>query len=504
MSQSVRPKMLLVEGDAGSGKTTLLTFVLAEWFKETCDRRFEGLQDYDLVLWVVCREQSSDSLENLVAKLLPEAHVKYNYLLLPLLKKCKILLLIDGIDERNENSRKLITDILSHGEHCPNFTLVCTSRPESVLDMKGETPKEFLIFHIKMVGISVDDRTEFVLKHYNWLTGGTRDTDPLKQVMLQIGWKKLFRLPLNLLFLSTLYYFKPQNVTPTIKQSELYQSIHEWSVEKLQDRLIKYRQTTTRHSHERSIKKVLSVVKKIALNGLLHGTIYLSDDDENLLNLSCRDEHLPEKEVMQAFYSLRREVALGKVTERYCAPHKGLQEFFAAQHIIGKLQKYKQGDITDMLQKLMPEREVSFGPLRNMFCHLIGLLNGKNDPMVTALDEAVDLIWESGMADTTEWLNVLADTEAHPKALQRVAHHIKSHIDYEIIDVEDGTLDIAKELLPLIPQRTIELTFRREIRDVHALIPALAHHTVTDVWLEHHYKHPGSITSEHLLRQLPR
>lgn len=503
-SQSPCPKMLLVEGDAGSGKTTLLTFVLAEWFKERCDRRFEGLQDYDLVLWVVCREQSSDTLLDLVAKLLPEAYVKYNNLLLPLLKQCKILFLIDGIDERNENSRKLIIDILSHGEHCPNFSLVCTSRPERVLDMKGDTPKKFLIFHVKMVGISVDDRTEFVVKHYNWLTRGTRDTAPLRQLMFQIVWRKLFRLPLNLLFLSTLYYFKPQNVTPTIKQSELYQFIHEWSVEKLLHRLIKYRQTKTRHAHERSIEKVLSVIKMIALNGLLHGTIYLSDDEENLLYLSCRGEDLPEDEVMQAFYSLRREVRMGKVTERYCAPHKGVQEFLAARNIIENLQMYKQGDIRDMLQKLMPEQEVDLVPLRNMFCHLIGLLNGQNDPMVTALDEAVDLIWESGMANTDDWLNVLADTEAHPKAMQRVAHHIRTHPDYEIIVVEDGTLDIAKVLLPLVPQRTIEIMFRRERSDVYDLIPALAHHTVTDVWQEHHYKHLGSITSEHLLQLLPR
>lgn len=235
--------------------------------------------------------------------------------------------------------------------------------------------------------------------------------------------------------------------------------------------------------------RFLSKCYEIALKGLIQERIYLSDDDQRHLSRICKDAHLEEQEVLPAFYSLRREETVGVTEESYHAPHKGLQDFFAARHVLGRLNKYQQGDIRRVLQDSVPGQGLQLEPLRNMICHVLGLLSRQTDPMVPAMEETVDLLQESGMKDADDWLSTLADTEAHLDTMRRVAHHINGYGDRVI------HIHCSEVSLELISDRT----------HIEDLIPALGDHILFQLTLVHHFRHPSlAASSSHILHQVPR
>lgn len=506
-----RPHVLVVEGEAGSGKTTLATFLLNQWLERPCDRRVQGLQHYDQLLWVVCRDQSSSSLKDFLKVLLHESYFLYGHLLLPLLKKCRVLVLIDGLDERNDVSRQLVTDILGEAA-ATTFTILCTSRPESVQDIKTRARANFNVSHVKMLGIDHTERIELVVRHYAWVTGGANtaaNTAALRRLMQHIGSRELFRLPINLLFLATLFFYEPDKVSITITQSQLYQFIHMWCEQKLQDRLGAASQAgRARVFRQGGIAEVLSVMYKVALKGLLQGRVYLSDEDLRGLRDECIRQGLDPEEVLPAFYNMRREVSFGMVTERYCPPHKGLQDFFAAKHIAEQLGHYREGAIERVLKVCSAGQDPRLDQLRNMLIHLLGLLTRQQGTVATAaMEEAVDLLRQSGVKKNDEWLFLLADTGAHDVAVQRVVQGLNIFHEDEIIYVLDGTVDAASVLLPRLPPRKVRVHLTREPANVDDLERGLTGHIVRHLNLVHHFRHPHQLSasvSAHLLRHIPR
>lgn len=503
------PHALVVEGEAGSGKTTLATFLLAQWLKPQCDRRVQGLQHYDQLLWVVCRDRIRSSLKSFLEVLLPESYISYGHLLLPLLRKCRVLVLVDGLDERNDLSFQLVEDILGEAANT-TFTILCTSRPESVQDMKNRAQQaNFHVSHVKMLGLTPPERTEMVVRHYVWLTGGANTahrTADLRRLMQHIGSRELFRLPLNLLFLATLYFYEPDKVSTTITQSKLYQLIHKWCEEKLQGRLggpSHARQA--RVFRQSGIARTLKVMYEVALKGLLQNRVYLSDEDLAAVQDACTTEGLKPEEILEAFYCLRREVSFGVVIESYCAPHKGLQDFYAAKHIAGQLSQYKKGAIERVVQACSAGQDLCFGQLRNMLSHLLGLLTRQTGTTAPAMEEAVDLLHRSGVKKTDEWLFLLADAEAPNAAVQRAVQTLKIFPEDEIIYIMDGTVTAASLLLPRLPKRKVRVHLTREPACVDDLVQGLACHTVRHLNLVHHFRHPHQhAASAHLLSHIPR
>ncbi|XP_050710144.1 uncharacterized protein LOC126994917 [Eriocheir sinensis] len=503
-----KPHLLLLEGEAGSGKTTLVTYIVSDYLEG--NRRMAGLDHYHLLLWVVCREETSDTLEKLVKRLLPYASSKYGYLLMPLLKLSKVIIIIDGLDEMMETSRPLLDDILNQAKDCPDFTLLSTSRPEAIQRMKSKS-KNFKLSHLKLEGVSVDMRTEMALVHYRWLCGaGSRDEDGLRKVMQQMGWKQMFNLPLNILFLVTFIYYEPNKLESTITQTELYQEIINWCVEKLKETLLRRHSHLTEHLLQINIGNFLKQCYEIALKGLIQDKIYLDDEDRNKLEEFSSKNNLPIEDVLPAFYSMRRQSVRGVTKPHYFAPHKGLQDFFAACHIHGCFSNnYNPGDIRKELHK-MAGQNLQLGPLRNMICNLLGLLS-RRSPSVKAVEETVDLLQKSGMEDTNDWLSVLADTEPDIDTMLRVAQHIdenrdndNEYVTNEVIRVIDGTVNIAAALLPVIRRRKVTIDLTRDQSGMEDLGAALNDHKLTDLILRHHFKLPRPDTSSApLLQQAP-
>ncbi|XP_063854320.1 uncharacterized protein LOC135096623 [Scylla paramamosain] len=501
-THGAKPQLILIRGVAGSGKTTLLTFLVSEWLQEPGACTIKHLDEYDIVVRVLCRDNEGPSLQNFLKVILPNHFAVMDEHLIPLLQQSKVLFLIDGLDELSPGtpSHSLVKDILYISKYSPGFTLVCTSRPETVQDFLAKLPDGYEVWDMEMKSVSHEQRIHFVMKHYNSFPDkGDKDPERLEYLMKHIGWKDYLGLPLNLLFVATLFYIDQDKIKITTTQTSLYVTIRDWCIEKLQGRLTDDpRDTKTR---EVLISRVLQDIYDMSLQGLLQDRLTLSKQEEQKLICCCLGKGLPSKEVIPAFFNLQDTSDRLGHHQKYAAPHKSLQEFYGASAIVHKLvEDSHSANIRRMLHDPPPEQ---LRNLRNLLLHVAGLLCHPNTPLcAAAIQEVVDLLAETGVEDCDDWLSMLEDTEVNRTALDCVVRHITSD-ERERVTITDSTITSARALLPLIPSKKVWIQLSRKESDVQGLI--FEHHKYTELHLHHQYRHPDQATlCDSLLRAMPR
>ncbi|XP_063852616.1 uncharacterized protein LOC135095610 isoform X2 [Scylla paramamosain] len=507
--QDQRPRLAVMSGVAGSGKTTLLTFILSEWLNEECNRRIKHLEEYDIVLRILCRDTDAEDLETFLGLVLPSSLSTlsvFNKSLVNCLKSCKVLFLIDGLDELNSTSEKLVTNILSKTKYNENFSILATSRPDQLDHFLAHTRQDYKQSHISIEGIPVHQRMKLALQYCN-----TTIQDKLKEFLTKIININLFELPLNLIFLVTLFEDNPRCIKKNITQSNLYTHIHEWCIEKLHHRISvhpkwgKNRPQTLRTR----IESVLKEIYQMAVKGLLQDRLSLSDEEKKRLEYCCEREDLPSHQILGAFFTMRSSITNKVVRRNYYAPHKGMMEYFAARHIMqhhhdGFLTE--PGAITSLLQGATQPQTQSLDPrgLRNLFWHVAGLLSIQEVPTYPdTIQEVIDMLSETGMT-WNEWLSLVEDTDYNESFLQSIAHHVTEYPPCGTVRITDNTLASAAALLPRTPATTVELwLFSEEVnmKNVRALI----NHHCSELRLWHNYEHPGEIpASDTVLRAIDR
>ncbi|XP_045105450.1 uncharacterized protein LOC123500962 isoform X2 [Portunus trituberculatus] len=544
--QDDRPRLAVVSGIAGSGKTTLLTFMVSEWRREECDRRVKHLEEYDIVLRILCRDKHAEDLETFLRRILPPSLSVFGEPLVNYLERCKVLFLIDGLDEMNQTSEKLVTNVMTLARCNKQFSILVTSRQERVDWLLGSYEQDYRISHLSIEGIHVAKRMEFALKYS---TSSTNE-EKLREFMAQHQDTELFELPLNLLFLVTLFEDNPDSIKNHITQASLYTYFHEWCTEKLRVRIATYPtygQTRPRTLKTR-IKRVLKEMYQMALQGLLQDRLTLSEEDTERLEKRCKEEELPEQDVLGAFYTLRLFVNNRVREEQYSLPHKGLLEYFAARHIIQRLQDESlplpgagrslthtstqqkshrpRPRLQDRVLSLInPIRSLfrkatqpktpgairsvlhtvtqqgTFCGQRNLFFHVAGLLAREKVPnRPEAIKEVIELVAETG-ARWKEWLSLVEHTDYNESFLRAIAHHVSENPPVGTVRITDSTLASAAALLPRTPPTTtVELRLDREkvmVKDT--LHRALTHHYCSDLSLHHHYEQPGNIPASDIV-----
>ncbi|XP_063855651.1 uncharacterized protein LOC135097626 [Scylla paramamosain] len=501
-THGAKPQLILIRGVAGSGKTTLLTFFVSEWLQDPDDCTITHLDEYDIVLRVLCRDNDGPSLQDFLKRILPKHFAVMDEHLITLLQQCKVLFLIDGLDELSPGtpSDSLVKDILNTSKYSADFTLVCTSRPETVQDFLAKVPDGVDVWNMEMKSVSHEKRINFVMKHYNsFPDNGNKNSEKLEYLMKHLGWKDFLGLPLNLLFVASLFYKDQNNIKITTTQTSLYVTIRDWCIQKLQARLKNHPQDS--QTRKVLISKVLQDVYDMSLQALLQDRVTLSSQEEQNLICSCLGKGLPSKEIIPAFFNFRDINDGLEHHQKYTAPHKSLQEFYSASGIVHKLvEGSHSANIRRMLHDPRPEQ---LRNLRNLLLHVAGLLCHPNTPFrAPAIQEVVDLLAETGVEDCDDWLSMLEDTEVNRTALDCVVRHITSD-EEEMVTITDSTITSAKALLPLIPSKKVLIDLSRKESDVQGLI--FEHHKYIGLYLHHQYKHPDQATlCDSLLRAMPR
>ncbi|KAK4308624.1 hypothetical protein Pmani_019683 [Petrolisthes manimaculis] len=443
-----KPQMLILEGPAGMGKTTLTMLMVNEWLdsvrdtmEESVERTIEGLDYYDLVLKINCRDSHLTSFEDLLKHYMNKTFCKYRNLLPCLTKECRLLIIIDGYDERNSKSRELIEDVLLHLKHSNNSTILCTTRPEHLVDFIQIVPSEYEKNVMELTGIPVDLRADFMEKYFQEIKrvmGSKESGQELVDKVEREKHKEHYNVPLNLAILAWLFHFQPAKVTDVSSQTELYYHTHQMLKDKLDDRL-----------------------------------------------------KLPPLEVLGAFLTLKTTSEHGTILKQYSIAHKGLQENYAALHILKTFQKHPKNTIIATMENTLGVKIEKFKIYLNMFKHLAGLLDLEiSNPSEGLIWEIVELIEKAGESSQNAWLDILEEVKISEVFLKAVARCFPIQ---DGIVVKETRAAVYSILLPLLCPARVIVDIRS---DPTPLLPALTNHTCTRVELWHHWYHPNNSTSQ--------
>ena len=136
-------QVLIIEGQSGSGKTHLLKEVQADILRET-KKIFKGSDEFHAPLLFECRKRACETISEFASEEFPclGATSTEKGLTEKVLSGMKSILLIDGIDETNESSEKMLENIFAFLKNNSEIFCIFTSRPFAAEQFQEKLKKE--------------------------------------------------------------------------------------------------------------------------------------------------------------------------------------------------------------------------------------------------------------------------------------------------------------------------------------------------------------------------
>lgn len=551
--EAQKSSLMVLEGQPGSGKTTLLRLYMSEWIAGGGE--INGLSDFDLVLHFECRDPSIDSLRQLLLSHMPQTTTKFSkWDILQIFLSLKVMILVDGLDELNSASQKVLKEIL-YLKASSDLTLICTTRAEKIREVIRIASGMVRIVHMKIRGIPAEKREEFVRVYHSRLKKRglpQQDLSSLLEYLRNVPshLQNFFRFPLNLVLLIFLWDGAKARITKVTSMTALYLETHKLLIEKLHERLMYHPSTEhlslTKLAHK--CDSFLAVMYEEALRALAAGVVYLDQAAAKRLRDHCVSLSLPTEEMFSAFLvSVSFDSTLTDAKE-LSFPHKGIQDFYAARHVTLHLIKSHFPGLTRFLQDLenlmtkslvpaFPRRQImkqahqlldrpatirnvllefhqdqcessTLGRYQNVICHLVSLLHdsGRDNYghriVEQHAEEMVSLLAaEQGMS-FEHWVDVLKEAQYNKvlageisKVLRKFSWTVKEkHVEATAAFLSHNS---PKELIIEI------MSDPEEVPGLHDLLETAATSGCKIyLYLHHHWRHPGDGLSNHYLQLL--
>ncbi|XP_068216194.1 uncharacterized protein [Palaemon carinicauda] len=494
-------RLLLIKGMAGMGKTTLVKKIISDWLSKKDE--IKGLNDFDILLYVECRD-SIESFKDLLVAFFGDVHQKFHdNEIIDVCLAYKCLLIIDGYDEMNDKSSKLFLDVLTV-KKSRKISVIVTTRPEFEERFNNQVKSDYTtVSRISLEGIPKEKREEFVCKYYAVLGS---DNSPLQSLdeLLQYLRKtmhtmhEVWGLPLNLALVTILWKIKPEVISNITTEAELYWQFHLLSLSKLKERLAK--NPLTAHLPPSSINiNTMKFIDKLcgeSFKALQNDEINIPESTINNLSAFCHSLGLPAEELTGAFL---KKVTTSQGSFHYSFPHKGIMEFMAALSFPMKLtnQCWDQSVNTATLTKIfeillggsIPENLHKY---QNMLIQVISLFHvGDGAEMKVSEDakiEALELLVRSGVNDRDSVLRVMKNIKCEHSSSRWIAQRFKLFGKDTII--EEHTIDAYIALLratdPFLPNRE-EIDITINLHDTDGFVELqrqLCRHLINPSWIE--------------------
>ncbi|XP_069157812.1 uncharacterized protein [Procambarus clarkii] len=341
------PQCVLLTGEGGMGKTTLLKLILEKWVEDPAAIRHLGT--VDLVFYVQCRDSHLNTFDGLLRQLLPQTPSDSGadfQLFKEIILSLNILVLIDGYDEVNDHSGRLVEELL----HLPgkDVRLVITTRPGWDQQLSQLVPHTRPRCNILVLGITPERRVEFAERTIKVLveeecqrsviTG--RFTQRLEQMSQFLG--EYLNTPLTLTLLALLCVEAQEEFNNLTTNTQVYEKIHDFITSKLVSRLTDKHVTEPKGKCDENVKKFLRFLEEISLRGIQRQEYDLWPETEAEIREKCDTLGLPQEEVLSNYFtrtSYRRGLNVVWVFGYF---HARYQEYCASRRLVALLLKAEQ------------------------------------------------------------------------------------------------------------------------------------------------------------------
>nr|XP_045590068.1 uncharacterized protein LOC123752047 [Procambarus clarkii]XP_045590069.1 uncharacterized protein LOC123752047 [Procambarus clarkii]XP_045590071.1 uncharacterized protein LOC123752047 [Procambarus clarkii]XP_045590072.1 uncharacterized protein LOC123752047 [Procambarus clarkii]XP_045590073.1 uncharacterized protein LOC123752047 [Procambarus clarkii]XP_045590074.1 uncharacterized protein LOC123752047 [Procambarus clarkii] len=353
------PQCVLLTGEGGMGKTTLLKLILEKWVEDPAAIRHLGT--VDLVFYVQCRDIHLNTFEDLLRQLLPQTlrdsgvdFQQFKEIILSL----NILVLIDGYDEVNDHSGRLVKELL----HLPgkDVRLVITTRPGWDQQLSQLVPHTRPRCNILVLGITPERRVEFAERTIKVLveeesqrsviTG--RFTQRLEQMSQFLG--EYLNTPLTLTLLALLCVEAPEEFNNLTTNTQVYEKIHDFITSKLVSRLTDKNVADPKGKCD----QFLLFFEEISLRGIQRQEYDLRPETEAEIREKCKTLGLPQDEVLSNYFtrsSYRRGLSVVWVFGYF---HARYQEYCASRGLVDLLLRAEQDRGDPASHRVSGERSI--------------------------------------------------------------------------------------------------------------------------------------------------
>ncbi|XP_069157806.1 uncharacterized protein [Procambarus clarkii] len=357
------PECVLLTGEGGMGKTTLLKLILEKWVEDPAAIRHLGT--VDLVFYVQCRDTHLNTFEDLLRQLLPQTLRDSDpdfQLFKEIILSLNILVLIDGYDEVNDHSGRLVEELL----HLPgkDVRLVITTRPGWDQQLSQLVPHTRPRCNILVLGITPERRVEFAERTIKVLveeesqrsdiTG--RFTQQLEQMSQFLG--EYLNTPLTLTLLALLCVEAPEEFNNLTTNTQVYEKIHDFITNKLVSRLTDKHVTEPKGKCDENVKKFLRFLEEISLRGIQRQEYDIWPETEAEIREKCDTLGLPQEEVLSNYFtrtSYRRGLNVVWVFGYF---HARYQEYCASRRLVALLLKAEQDRGDPASHRVSGERSI--------------------------------------------------------------------------------------------------------------------------------------------------
>ncbi|XP_069157805.1 uncharacterized protein [Procambarus clarkii] len=421
------PQCVILTGEGGMGKTTLLKLILEKWVEDPAAIRHLGT--VDLVFYVQCRDTHLNTFDGLLRQLLTQtlsdSGVDFQ-LFKEIILSLNILVLIDGYDEVNDHSGRLVKELL----HLPgkDVRLVITTRPGWDQQLSQLVPHTRPRCNILVLGITPERRVEFAERTIKVLveeecqrsviTG--RFTQQLEQMSQFLG--EYLNTPLTLTLLALLCVEAPEEFNNLTTNTQVYEKIHDFITNKLVSRLTDKHVTEPKGKCDENVRKFLRFLEEISLKGVLRKEYDLWPETEAEIREKCDTLGLPQEEVLSNYFtrtSYRRGLNVVWVFGYF---HARYQEYCASRRLVDLLLKAEQDRGDPASHRVSGERSIIIDLLVDVVRKKKGSLGEHLRWSTFDIRDVKDELWACN-----RWWNILVRTTGVLCA-RGVEHRFITHI----------------------------------------------------------------------------
>ncbi|XP_064094872.1 uncharacterized protein LOC135207204 [Macrobrachium nipponense] len=373
------PEVLIISGDAGSGKTTILCSFVDHWYKGTAD--IQQLSDFQILLYMQFRNRDLDNFEDYLRSLLKETVKRYDFThVLSYIIGSKCLILCDGYDEVNGNSKKLFEEMLTLKWR--DVKIVVTTRPWNTDELtnivnSGNRSK----VNLNVLGLQERECHLLIEKLTGCLVKDDQEHKKMKMELSQkveemsYRTKALLKTPLIFTMFIFLYIDSPDLRDELNTKTSIYLQLKE----NLNKKIIKETGIS-----EKSMGEFNELYRKWSLKYYIEKKFEWTERDvknfkeEIRSQISSQDVLQNFRAVMSSYFSIKHVYDGLQIVNVYCYVHRSQQEFAIAVDVCDEISARMQegGDL--LLDVVLQSKGLTDAPMsenNGLFKELEGVIS---------------------------------------------------------------------------------------------------------------------------------